>query len=575
MFAHNEYEDSFDIVRGKYIYFSLAELKGLCHSYGINLYYNPSKLQIIGILSSFIEDQKALKEFYENLPKNHQDILRHIIRHKGSGITQEIQKKFIFNIQLSLIKGMPKYVWWLELFIGNDYMDDNIRELFLEMLNDMTICKKIDSHIVSDLKDINGIEIKKVTIENKPIAQKLTIQKIKDITESIHILYNLLKAKKIVATKQGALAVKSRNLLEQSMTLTPRETIQLLNLLINIHFVTSTQEKLPTVKLDTAIKRQDGDMIKILFEAFLQTEYQYEFRISPFPMTMKKGTNIVKFRKDIIKIISALDGNNWLNIEYIVEQVPSNEATLKLITNNHPYCYQANLAGSRHNSLKYLTTVARYFIKGFVSYLYQLGLCDIAHTKEVSYVFEDLPMIHKGHPKDFTNLEYFRLTDLGRYVFGFKQDYTQQNSYKLLLSSYSLDVTVENESNLSELFLVNIATKISSNKYKTDIKTFVQQINSHKEFLNIKEAFINKAQSVPQNWLDFFSLLERRIAALKSVTSSAILIKIPNDKAIIQLIATNQKLKQKIIKADNLHIVVLKEDIQAVKTILKEQGIII
>ena len=347
-----------------------------------------------------------------------------------------------------------------------------------------------------------------------------------------------------------------------------------MSLFFELGYIEGKKEKYPTKSFDNLIKHLDGDIIKHFLENFMRLEFQYEARVFPFPFSATRNKYIANFRKEIVTIIKMLDGNNWINIEYIVEQIPLNLTTLEKITNKYRYSYQ--VSNSSYNSMKYLKTVIRYFVKGFISILYRFGLCDIAQTKEIGYFVEDLPMIQSSYNmREFGTLEYFKLTDLGKYVFGFQEEYISKDSYNLLLSGYSLEISVENESNLSELFLVNIATKIGQNKYKTDIKTFTQKMSSHKEFIHIKEAFLDKTDIIPQNWLDFFSLLERRIEALNQVTNSAILIKIPNDKEIIELIATNQKLKQKIIKADNLHIVVLKENLQVVKAIFKELGIII
>ncbi len=571
-------DNSLKIVKEKFPLLTSSALKGLCYSYGIYIPYEAQKASIIDALEEFLKDRDALEKFYNKLPINHQKILKHIIFFQGKNLKQEIQKKFLFNIELpsKLKSKIQKYVSWLDLFVNNDAMDGDIKELFLSFLCDTAISQKSQNIEISDTEDINGIEVTRVTNANKPITQKLTLQKTKNIIESIHIFYNLLKAKKITVTQQNVLSAKTQKALTESLEFSLDEIYPFVSLFFNLGYIDGAKEKNPTKAFDTLIKHPDGDMMKHFLENFMRLEFQYEARVFPFPFSARSDKYIAIFRKDIVKIISTLNGNNWINCEYIVKQIPINEATLQQITNGSRYGYQANTYNSGHNSLKYLKTVVRYFIKGFISVLYRFGLCDIAQTKELSYFSEDLAMIHYDHiMRDFGNLEYFKLTDLGRYVFGFKQDYTSSDSYKLLLNSYSLDIVVENESNLSELFLANITTKISQNKYKTDTKTFTQQISSNKEFLSIKETFVSKTVSVPQNWLDFFSLLERRIVSLKQVTSSAILIKIPNDKEIVQLIATNQKLKQKIIKADNLHIVVLKENLQAVKIILKEQGIII
>jgi hypothetical protein len=283
----------------------------------------------------------------------------------------------------------------------------------------------------------------------------------------------------------------------------------------------------------------------------------------------------------VVKLIKNSDTTKYISIDSLVEQLKINNKLLSYIANGSRYSYgfferkHANLSKIKYNQLENLKTVCRYFIKAFVGTLHRLDICDIGSTEFPVYSFEDLDSLDNERNYYFMDIEYFKLTNLGKYIFDIDKQYKSSSAYKLILNSYSLDLTVDNENSLSELFLKKITTKVSKNRYKTDVKTFMQNINSDVEYENTKKALLEKVDEVPAIWKDFFITIEKRLRSVLIITSSAVMIKINDNKEIAKLIMENTKLKNKILKVQDFHIVVLKENLMYVKKIFKEYGIIL
>ena len=194
--------------------------------------------------------------------------------------------------------------------------------------------------------------------------------------------------------------------------------IWLLNFLMGIKYLSSQKETLPTKIFDTTIAQNDGMLIKTLFEQYIETRVQHEFGFFIFEIQAVSGNLISDFRLSILEIIKKMECNEWISIDYIVDQIPLNAKTLKQITNEYHACYIFGANYSRHrsnyNRLENLKIVVRYFIKSFIGIAYRFGLFDIAKTPEDSFTEEDLELLDGYYNSPFAAIEYAKLTDLDR-----------------------------------------------------------------------------------------------------------------------------------------------------------------
>ena len=580
MSMFDEEDEPIEISYSKYMQMSVGALRTLCSKYGIPFHFGTKKRDLaMNIIPNAMANGDLLEQFYQSLHPKEQKILKYIVYYQGHNLRMDIKKKFKFDI-LSLKKDDKDiYVWWLELLLDNEQMDEDIRLYFLSFLEESGAEKYMPDKSVATpitLTTLNRVTVDKLDNNYQPISQKLIITEAQDIASAIRIIYRLAKDSKIKITQKRTLAVRSSKLLQENLPLDSFNYILLLNFLMDNRYLTTPQLKLPTQAFDTLVSDDDGMLIKRLFEKFMATKIQLEFNYVIFRTQPVEKDLISKFRSTIIDIIKNSSSHEWISIDSIVDQIPLNSKTLRQITNNYDYCYNFDLSNHSHyNRIKDLKIVVRYFIKSFIGFTHNLGLFDIARTDKDSFVREDLDLLSLFYSSPFASIEYARLSDLGRFVLDIDKDYKGKENFLLTLSPYTYDITVEKPNALSALFLSQISTKVDENTYHTDIKTFMGNINSSKDYRRTKELFLEKSDTMPQHWEKFFETMDARIEAADIVSHSAILVEIKNPKEMRHIIASNPKLQEKILKADQLHIVILKENLAYVKKVFKAYGVIL
>ena len=422
MSMFDEEDEPIEISYAKYMEMSVGALKTLCNKYGIPFHFGTKKRDLaMNIIPNAMANSNILEKFYQSLHPNKQKILNYIVHYQGHKLRLDIKKVFKFDI-LSLKKDdRDIYVWWLELLLNNEQMDDDIRLYFLSFLEDSPTLKDVPAKTTvknATLASIDQIKIDKLDRNYQPVSQKLIAHKAEDIASAIRIIYRLTKDSRIKITQKGTLAVRSNKLLQENLPLDSFNYILLLNFLIDNKYLSSPQLKLPTKTFDTLVSNDDGTLIKRLFMKFMAMGIQFEFNYVIFPTQSIEKELISKFRASIIEIIKNSSSSKWISIDSIVDQIPLNSKTLRQITNSYDYCYNFDLHNHHqgYNQLKHLKIVIRYFIKSFIGIAHNLGLFDIAKTDKSSFIGEDLKLLNRYYDSPFASIEYARLSDLGKFA---------------------------------------------------------------------------------------------------------------------------------------------------------------
>lgn len=582
MSLFNEEYKTIDIASKKYMSLSKGALETLCSKYDIKISFTKTKKEIaLQIIPFVMVSEGYLEHFYSELTPKEQKILKFIVNYRGGNLRIAVKRKFKFDIVLMTRGSQIIYVWWLELLLYQDKMDESLREYFFDFLGEgnkeeMLIVHKMHP---STTKDVGSVTINKVDAHSEPISQKLNIEEPQDIVAIMRFFYRLAKDSKLKITQKGALTVRSRKLIEESISTDMNYYIWFINFLIDNKYLSHQQLKLPTKAFDKIIMYDDGKLIKALFNKHVATKIQQEFSFFPFVISSKHGSNVVQLRKTIIELITNLDTQEWISIDFLADQIPLTKKVITQISNDYPYCYNFEQdyrhKYSSYNQIEDLAMVLRYFIKSFIGIASYFGLFTLATTAKVSFVEEELQRLNSYYNRPLINIEYVKLTELGRFVFGLEKSFAGANNFVLALNPYAYEIKVENPNSLSQLFLSSIATEITEHKYQTTLKTLMHSIDTVQSFHILKEEFLSKCESIPENWQRLFETIERRINSINIVSRLAILIEIKKPKEIQSIIASHPKLQEKILKADKLHIVVLKDDLTYVKKILKEHGVLI
>ena len=575
-----------DIIDKKYIYLSEGALKTLCSKYNINFFFGATKKELItNIIPNTMKSEGYLEHFYRELAPKEQKILKFIVNYAGKNLRAVIKKKFKFEIVSMTKDSQTIYIWWLELLLYQDQMDQGFRELFFKFLGEGTLASEesviqlIEPNHPPITKDLTNIKIHKVNGDFELLSQNLIINEPEDTVTIVRFLYRLAKDTKLKSTQKGMLTVRSRRFIEEGISAKNLHYIWVINFLLDIEYLTYYQLKLPTEAFDKAVINNDGELIKILLDKYLAINTQEEFKYMIFDAKITHGKSVSQLRKSIIETIAKLNTDKWICIDFITSKIPHTNEVVTQISNDFPCCYNFEQDYRRrqnsYNQLKDLKMVLRYFIKSFVGISAKLGLFTLATTKEESFIAEELQRSDGYYKRQYIDIEYIKLTDIGRFVLGIEKDYSSASDFSLNLSPYLYEITVENPSDRSHLFLSPIATQITEHKYQVTLKTFMNHIDTVESYCILKEEFLSKCDNIPDNWQRLFDTIERHTNSIHIVSNSAILIKVTNPKEIQQIIALDPKLQSKIIKADKLHIVVLKDDLSYVKKIFKKYGVII
>ena len=594
----NETDHLPKIVMEKYAFMSIDELRVLCEKMDVELHSALKKNDIVfHVLPDLLNSSGFLEDFYYSLEPEQQDILKFIVNYNGLDVVKAVKQSFGFNIILMKTKKRDVYVWWLELFIDNNQMDETLKEYYFEFLHDEKLQKEINgkkvykakkkevsSKVPDYLDTIEKKEVCKYDFKNNLKRCKLFENSHQDMIENIRILYQLSRAKKILITQKHQFAVRTIKLMKSSLSMDEDLYPWLVNLLVDFKLFKIDKAVTPTKKFDDIIKLSDGDFLKEIYKKFIVFNKQYELQFVPFASRVGEGnSSIQNLRKMIINAIKKSDTKKWISCDSIVEQIPITEKTLKYLQNGKMYAYGVyHYNKYKRKELVYdllsdLKVVVRYFVKAFIGLLNRFSICEIAYTPCDIYVKEDLEILAPTgeHEREFKNIEYFKLNEIGLYCLEISSSFKSKNDFHFTLDPYLLELYVDKPSNLSQLYLENIATKMNDTKYRVDFASFMKNVNSVTEYKTLKQTFLEKTEQLPRNWQDFFAVLDERIESASIVAKDTILIKLQKNRELLKLIATNTKLQAKILKADNLHIVVYKQDLVVVKNIFKEYGVIL
>ena len=567
-YAYDEF-DYIPIVNGKYKFLHLNSLRNICNKMTIPFGLNDTKNNLVYIkIPQALDNKNFLRQFYNRLNEKEQNIFQYILYYEYNDLKVDVKQKFKFNIELNNKKKIIQYVWWLELFIYNGIFDEYFKNIFIQFIPDPNP-KRLRVKLLQSVEDISKIKIEKFTKNREKISQNLSVEKYTDFIFATRLIYELANSNKIQIIQNGSLAKRTKKILDEVFDF---NYIKLLILLSNFNYLSNNKYMLPTSRFKKIINLDDGEYLKSIVNRFITFDIPYEYKYLDISTSPHKDKFIIKFRKDILNIIRKQDVNRWINIDYIVSQIKLDKTTLKNVTNGYRYAYNAN---GVYNSILYLESMVRYMIKSFIRFMYELNVCEIAVTPKKSYTIKDLSLITFKYEDIISKIEYFKLTSIGKFTFDIEKKFKSSNDYQLILNQYTLDIVVENYSAISDMFLKNIAIKIDEKKYKTNISVFMKNINTKQEYETIKNNFLNRCETIPQNWRSFFETIDQRVEFALIVNSSVILVKLKQDKDILKIISSNTKLQNKIIKADNLHMVILQQDLVYVKKVFKEYGIIL
>lgn len=234
---------------------------------------------------------------------------------------------------------------------------------------------------------------------------------------------------------------------------------------------------------------------------------------------------------------------------------------------DHVYINEADYGRTKiYNYESYYSYIVVPMFKSLIGILGSFGILDL---------YIDAPnmqnglYLKNGYLSKYDGIKYIKLTALGEYVLEKKTTYDfgeVSEESEIYLDEDRLIVTIVGNAPMKGMFLEQVGTRISVNKYKIDYNSILRNIENGEELSKRIEDFKNKISlNLPDLWNNFFEDLKIKHNAVK-VCKDMVVFKLKEDKELINLIAKDEVLKPLLFKGENYHIIVKEEN---VKTVLK------
>jgi len=293
----------------------------------------------------------------------------------------------------------------------------------------------------------------------------------------------------------------------------------------------------------------------------------------------------IQIRKNLHKIIKMLPEDKWMSINSLAHWAFYRKMVLNPFENS-PFYFDLQVRMESQYSfqsselfrvinLSSLEVIALPLLKMMMFLFAALGVVDIGYSSPENRVYQSF-----GKPwlSVYDGLQYVRLTDLGSWITGrtdhFEQTITiesaevELNDQKTIVSLYGKDA-------VKEMILQTMGQQITQTSYMLNYQSFLKECKSALDVekkINLFRENIEK--NPPAVWEEFFKEVTTRINPLKKINSVST-FKVQPDRDLITLLTTDKMLKQKIIRAQDYHVVIKNSDMPGVKKRLAEFGFFI
>ena len=282
--------------------------------------------------------------------------------------------------------------------------------------------------------------------------------------------------------------------------------------------------------------------------------------------------------KSLVGLLKEMPKDDVVSIDNIVKAFIYRDKDIELIAfkdvKDYIYINEAN--GERAKILEY-KQYEDYIIEPFVkSYIFLLGIFGVFE------IFYEKPFFKKGlylknnYLSKYDGLKYIKLTNLGRYIFGYTDKYELPKIYEkaeVQIDDKRQFVTVVGEAPAKMMFFEKIGTKVKENMFKLTYDSFIKGIKNYDELMErierFKENIDNKKLS--QNWEEFFENLEKKFNSV-NIEDDYVILKLEDNKELIQTVIKDSRFKKLSLKAEEYHLLVKKENLKEVIKIFSEYG---
>lgn len=347
--------------------------------------------------------------------------------------------------------------------------------------------------------------------------------------------------------------------------------------------------------------RRDSDWLKFLKEKVLYRGLLNECDTAAILLTDLKGMGHVdthyltgiepyyfQFLKSIVESSSEGGEFHWIGFEEFYQSARFNLIPMEPIVSYFAgdklyYDYEDTVEKGEYKykerrhwikEHKYHKSISIPYLKATIFMYAALGVFDIAYDRP------DRTVVGKTCYSCYDGLRYFRLTKLGEYLFGLREDYNVEELLEdksITFSPDALTITVGSSDSSMAFTLKPYTRQLGPNRYATDSQTFLQGIHTRADLAQKVKMFREvTGATFPPNWEAFFDDLSMKVDPFEPLKEQMVLYKLPEkNRALIQLIAQDGVLKKFVMKAEGYHIIFPKSKMVVFKKRLAEFGYLV
>jgi len=338
--------------------------------------------------------------------------------------------------------------------------------------------------------------------------------------------------------------------------------------------------------------RITGDSLPVheYLKSFFKPQF-IRYPIAPYLFTRLKGFSYFSNNQFelgpqylISTIFSQLIEGQWVTLKnlhdyietHFIELLPLSESWIKtkiyyedLENEENDFKHKTYLSDTDFTNF-----ITRPFLAGSAYLFGSFGLLELCY-KAIPPIGE----FGKDWFSEYDGLVAVRLTSLGAYVLGLKNDYlppANNSNNRLVPDPNSLMIRVEGNSDLASVQLASCAQKISENRYQFSPAIFLKDCKYAKD-IQTKVALFRQTigTKLPEFWENYFKKLTSG-SKLISRETDLIVFRIPqDDKELHRLLVHDEVLKKIVIKAEQYYILINKTNETVFRNRLKETGILL
>lgn len=404
------------------------------------------------------------------------------------------------------------------------------------------------------------------------------------IVENLSSYFNFFNDGKLQLSNSGKLLKASKNDMckycnikeyysdAKDLDFLKTETIALFFFLMKKEFLTREYFRITNLK-NIILDFLDGKNIKSENSVYIGLYLNYLKGIKKID---KDNEEIKRAIGSIKDALLDMPDDKPVSVENIIKYILYRDKFIEILdikdVYENIYINEANYERTKILSyFKYKAYIIEPFIKSILFILSAFGVLEI---------YYDLPSennalyLKHGYLSKFDGLKAVKFTNLGKYIFNRqeKYDFKEEEEGQAILEDDRLIITIIGDSPIKVLFLESIGIRIADNKFKITQESFLKKVTSKKVLLEKIDEFKKKINyDLNDLWKKFFKELLDKMEYVQLVPEYRVL-KLEQDKTLINIITKDRRLSNIILKAENFHILIKEENIEKLAEILKENG---